>query len=379
MSNNNSGEERSKIRSWAAGVLNEIKAAFGINSPSTVMRDQVGKYLALGVAEGLYENDKAVVLQFTAMLEKLKYQRDFDIISEDEYYRRLESLRDRYFSVGTQQWVKYTEQIYAYQKEVLEQERTNIREMYDDITEYAEARMNDVIKKQQRYSEELKATGGLFDVNTLTVNGTRYSYYSMHDLDRDIKNIQAYGDMLEKIRARGERLGLDGGLINNFLSQVKSLNLEDASGLMKALELSDDKRFSAYIDAWQRKNDTAESLSAREYKQEFDESVEDSYKNMCERLKQAGYEIPDGFYVSGSISAQNFGNAFIEELDRQLEQVRAKVADFNSRLAAEVSLDGGVNSVVYNNQTAYNINAANGADTVEQIRRYETVKRLSGV
>lgn len=46
-----------KISGFASGVVDGIKGFFGIHSPSTVMRDQVGKYLAEGVAVGWEKND----------------------------------------------------------------------------------------------------------------------------------------------------------------------------------------------------------------------------------------------------------------------------------------------------------------------------------
>ena len=201
----------------------------------------------------------------------------------------------------------------------------------------------------------------------------------MHDLDADIKNLERYSEFIEKIRARSAALGIDTNNTEGFLDEIKSLDLEDASALMQLIDKSDDSKFTQYLSNWGHKNDIAESISVREYKKEFDETVDDVYSAMTEKLKTAGYEIPDGFYVSGSISAQKFGDAFIEELDKQLEEIRARVAEFNSRLTADINIGGAGGGVVYNNQTAYNISAADGADAVEQIRRYETVKRLSGV
>ena len=180
---NSKNNEKNKIRQWAADILREVKSAFGIHSPSTVMRDEVGKNLALGVAQGLYENNKEVVKQFKLMLDKLKYKRNTDIISEDEYYRGLERLRDQSFAVGTQHWQKYTAEIYKHQKDVLEQERKALEEeckdiqtLYDGVSKYAAQRFDEVMEKQARYSDELKATGGLFDINSATINGVKYSY-----------------------------------------------------------------------------------------------------------------------------------------------------------------------------------------------------------
>lgn len=43
---------RKKLKGWVDGIVSDIKGFFGINSPSRVMRDQIGKYLADGVGEG---------------------------------------------------------------------------------------------------------------------------------------------------------------------------------------------------------------------------------------------------------------------------------------------------------------------------------------
>ena len=47
---------KSKISGWVGNVTNFIKKMFGIHSPSTVMRDEVGKYLAQGLGVG-FDNE----------------------------------------------------------------------------------------------------------------------------------------------------------------------------------------------------------------------------------------------------------------------------------------------------------------------------------
>jgi tape measure domain-containing protein len=47
---------KNKISGWVGNVLNFIKKLFGIHSPSTVMRDEVGKYLAQGMGVG-FDNE----------------------------------------------------------------------------------------------------------------------------------------------------------------------------------------------------------------------------------------------------------------------------------------------------------------------------------
>lgn len=41
-----------KVRGFASGILDGMKAALGIHSPSRLFRDQVGKYIAQGIGEG---------------------------------------------------------------------------------------------------------------------------------------------------------------------------------------------------------------------------------------------------------------------------------------------------------------------------------------
>ena len=49
---------KDKIMGFGNGIIKGFKKAFGINSPSKVMRDQVGKWLPPGIAEGIEKNAK---------------------------------------------------------------------------------------------------------------------------------------------------------------------------------------------------------------------------------------------------------------------------------------------------------------------------------
>lgn len=54
-----------KIKGFGESVLDGIKSFFGINSPSKLMSDQVGKNLALGIGEGFEENIAGVNKEIT--------------------------------------------------------------------------------------------------------------------------------------------------------------------------------------------------------------------------------------------------------------------------------------------------------------------------
>lgn len=58
-----SGWLMDQISGFASGVVDGIKDFFGIHSPSRVMRDQVGKYIAQGIGEGFTDEMGSVVGQ----------------------------------------------------------------------------------------------------------------------------------------------------------------------------------------------------------------------------------------------------------------------------------------------------------------------------
>ena len=58
--NNMAAWIKSKIEGFGEGVLKALKDFFKIGSPSKLMRDQVGRYIAEGIAEGITENEDSV-------------------------------------------------------------------------------------------------------------------------------------------------------------------------------------------------------------------------------------------------------------------------------------------------------------------------------
>ena len=60
-----------KVKSFAKGILDGMKNALGIHSPSKLFKDEVGKYIALGVGEGFTDNIDSVY-------KKMKSTVDFE-------------------------------------------------------------------------------------------------------------------------------------------------------------------------------------------------------------------------------------------------------------------------------------------------------------
>lgn len=64
---------KSKIGGFCSGVVKDIKGFFGIHSPSRLMRDEVGKYLGLGIGVGFDQSQPEVSKMMT---RSMKYTTD---------------------------------------------------------------------------------------------------------------------------------------------------------------------------------------------------------------------------------------------------------------------------------------------------------------
>ena len=58
-----------KVKSFANNILDNMKKALGIHSPSRLFRDEVGKYIALGVGEGFDKNIDSVYKQMKTAVD----------------------------------------------------------------------------------------------------------------------------------------------------------------------------------------------------------------------------------------------------------------------------------------------------------------------
>lgn len=77
---NSVGWLRDKVRGWVSGIMKDIKGFFGIHSPSRVMRDEVGKYLAEGIGVGFEDEMSSVSKQMIdAMPSSDAFAQSYDL------------------------------------------------------------------------------------------------------------------------------------------------------------------------------------------------------------------------------------------------------------------------------------------------------------
>lgn len=89
-----------KIKGFGQSILNGIKSFFGIHSPSTLFRDEIGENLGLGIGEGFEDSlsgvykdmQRAVDYENAKLTSNLTSSHLIDLTNEDNRQARLESI-----------------------------------------------------------------------------------------------------------------------------------------------------------------------------------------------------------------------------------------------------------------------------------------------
>ncbi len=339
---------------------------------------------------GLIPNDKYTVKAFNSMKKRLDSERNLNLISEEEYYKNLASLRDSYFAVGTEGWHKYTAEIYKHNRELsekqqkeLENQRKAAESAYNDIVDFADKKIGAVIKKQQSLSENFSSFGPLFNNGTIRAGGETIKFYSgLADIEKQTADMTKYAERLRWLKDKLAKSGIGEAAAASFFDNIISRSATDGDKTFYALEHADEGKLFDYFRAYEQNLNLADAYSKEFTSDDMDEALGDTAEYMKQRLTEAGFEIPEEFFNSGTLSAQNFGEGFSTRLDAELEKIKERIESFNASLAVTGQTAGGVsydNSVknIYNN--TYSINGEGTEQLYSKIKRYDTFKRLAGM
>ena len=339
---------------------------------------------------GLIPNDKYTVKAFNSMKKRLDSERNLNLISEEEYYKNLASLRDSYFAVGTEGWHKYTAEIYKHNRELsekqqkeLENQRKAAESAYNDIVDFADKKIGAVIKKQQSLSENFSSFGPLFNNGTIRAGGETIKFYSgLADIEKQTADMTKYAERLRWLKDKLAKSGIGEAAAASFFDNIISRSATDGDKTFYALEHADEGKLFDYFRAYEQNLNLADAYSKEFTSDDMDEALGDTAEYMKQRLTEAGFEIPEEFFASGTLSAQNFGEGFSTRLDAELEKIKERIESFNTSLAVTGQTAGGVsydNSVknIYNN--TYSINGEGTEQLYSKIKRYDTFKRLAGM
>lgn len=134
---------------------------------------------------------------------------------------------------------------------------------FEEIAEAAQKAYDEafdaIMDKQKAMQDKLSGYGELYKSTTTTSGRT---YVSLQDLDRQTKQLERYGEIIEELRSRG----VSGSLMEDILG----MGIDEGSEFGKRLLNMSEGGLSDYLASYQRKQDISADIAARYYKPEFD-------------------------------------------------------------------------------------------------------------
>lgn len=292
------------VNTWCGKVINGFKNALGIHSPARVTRDDVGKPLVEGIAVGIKENSGEVSEEFQRMLNDLKLKRDLDVINDAEYYAELEKLRNNYLKKGTSDWWQYTKDIIDYEKELSDQEK----ELIDETTEYLTSSYEEHIKKREDltsgFLQEISKTK-LYELKKVrgVKLGVEYEYEApkLKDWDFELEQLDKFESRILDVQNRLTSVfSGDDEALQSMLNTIRKDPFGEGGKVLYAMFESTQEELEKFANGYREYIEKTNSVTRNVYSddlkkldQNFVSDIINTFRNNpeIEKIKTFGQNI----------------------------------------------------------------------------------------
>ena len=331
-----------KIKSWCGSILNGIKAFFGIHSPSTVMRDEVGLMITKGLAEGIEGGRSEVQKVMDDMNEQL-------LESEKIYNSEKERLNSESNKNIDENQKKANEKYLQGLKETAEKERKIYDALQKDIKNAQKNALKSIKDMASKAYDSLAEVEKLVDsfrnkldkeiqlttaVKITTADGKEIKYTKLSDLKSQTNELVKYADLLQKVKQRGN-------VPKEFFEVLRDMSVEEGTNFAEALLAASDEDFEQYIKDWQRKEEVTGNLAKMLYRDE----AEDARQEVVNGFKDLG----DDLRAKGIENAEKWGEGFAQKVFELIPQIQNKISEaFNNFIATPtyaVAGSGGASTI----------------------------------
>ncbi len=299
--------------------------------------EQVAEAYDKGYLNSLVKANAKVVKAFKQRYEAIGYQLKYGLITEEEYYDKLASIRDRYFSRNTQEWHKYTEEIYDYKIGELNNYKKAVEDNLNEILEISRGKFDEIKKEQEGYSEKLKDYAGGKGFRSYEVyignyypNGDplRFDEHVLTDYEKEIEKLKKFNQSIERLKERATEI--DPETFNTFFSELRNMSVEDAQIFADLLLKTNEADFKEYFSLYQERNDLSDAISASLYSNDFDNIA----KELKTELEQEFSTVPEDFFVYGELTGESFVEGFKSEVEELFDEIKLNIDMGNTEIGA---------------------------------------------
>lgn len=356
-----------KVKEWCGSVLEEIMAFFGINSPSTVMRDKVGKNLVYGMIEGITSLNKKLensliqpVQNANAKIKNIDFSKNFVKIlnnaaetakKEANSYQEVSEILIQSIQAGIdenkeslissvddlinntveafsddkqkEEAKKAAEELMQSYKDALETGAQNIKDYIssslNQITEEFQTQYDDIISKQQSLEETL---GGsyLFEIEDNEV--------FIEDVQKSIDILNSYREALNNLKERG--------ISNDILNQISNFSAEEGLQIINELLKMTDEDFSSFNEKWAEKQQLANEISEEFYA----EQLENLKKTYIDEMMNTLESMPENVYSIGIDTI----DSWIQGMNNKLPSLMSTARELANSVLQSMQEELGINS-----------------------------------
>lgn len=191
------------------------------------------------------------------------------------------------------EWNK--KQVEAARTTAQEANEARLQELQTFQQEY-ESALDAIESKQESLQDQLSDYGELFQrIDIKDEEGNVIGEkFQLGDLQKEIDQIQKYGDALDKLQERG--------LSDGLLSEITNMGMEDAMDYMNKLISMSDGAFDDYVQLFAEKQKAAQEVAAKVYQSEFS-SLEQNY---FQKLPQSIADMQGQIFAAGTQAAGQF-------------------------------------------------------------------------
>lgn len=323
-------------------LVTDSEKELEIHSPSRVFRDRIGKQISAGVAVGIEEGTgEAVEAAETMAAEVVAAAEDMDSMIPfarktakkvgDVLKNELEKTNSQLEAMqkkaneekAAQELKQYQDNLAKKHEELNKAEKKNKQKIQDEITklesdwnkkqadaartaeqkklqekisalqefqrEY-ESALSAIERKQDSLQGKLSDYGDLFE-RVKTEEGEEL--FQLGDLQDDIRQLEKYGEAIDKLKEKGISDGLMG--------EISGMGVDDALDYMNKLISMSGTKFDQYVELFAKKQQAAQGVAEKFYKEEFN-ALEQSY---TEKLPETLEGVKAGMYQAGAEAAQS--------------------------------------------------------------------------
>lgn len=296
------------VRGKFEGLVDSVLGFLGIHSPSRVFAE-IGEDSMAGYAQGVEDDksaEKALTDQMRSIIStavNLSDQLNNKLIAKEN--ELTEKLKDTGLDEAT--------------KESLNSQLTAVKEFRSEY----ESAMQQIEQSQESMANKLRDYGDLFE-SVKTESGE--SIIEIGDLQADIDAINAYGDALERLQARG--------VSGSLMDEITNLNVDDAIAYTDQLLDMTDDQYEKYMQLWEQKQEAAEEVARKFYQDEMDAMT----REFVDKIPGELSDVKEEMRTIGVNSIQGMINGIKSMSGMLSDAARQVISDALSAMRSEADI-----------------------------------------